>query len=257
MVTCKKIVMIPSKRGGDQKRTGRERNMGLERSRPCAGSWEHSSWTISTSTKGDMQPKDHRPRSTGLQSFLLWCSPLTFQLQVYPLLSPDSSFTGISITHRHEYLTIAMNGILGALTLNKPQSLELKWGMPKKGKGVGVQSFRTTWRAYPNHIPNGLETSQEWAECLQFSHIPAKFTFCPEPLCQASSSAHTLGILSSNPLASKSKHVRKPLALISTHNYCSLSLLSLELKQFFIFLKALSHWLCYWASFFPSPLPRH
>ena len=75
-------------------------------------------------------------------------------------------------------------GSLGYWLYNKPQSLELKWGIPKKGNGVGVKSISTTWGACPNHTLNNLETSQEWAESLQFSHIPAEFPFCSGPLAR-------------------------------------------------------------------------
>lgn len=55
--------------------------------------------TVSTSTKG-RHVRTTGQGDIGLQSSLPWNSPLMFQLKVYPLLSPDSSITGISIIRR-------------------------------------------------------------------------------------------------------------------------------------------------------------
>ena len=66
------------------------------------------------------------PLAMGAFVYSLSFSELSPSVPGLPLLSPDSSLKGISIIHRHEYLRTAVNRIPGALTLHKPQSLELK-----------------------------------------------------------------------------------------------------------------------------------
>lgn len=57
-------------------------------------------------------------RGLRLQSSLLGCPLLMIQLQLYSVLA-QTLLKGISITHRHEYLGIAMNVIPGTLTLQQ------------------------------------------------------------------------------------------------------------------------------------------
>lgn len=127
-------------------------------------------------------------------------------------------------------------GSLGHWLYNKPQSLELKWGIPKKGNGVGVKSISTTWGACPNHTLNNLETSQEWAESLQFSHIPAEFPFCSGPLARLPPQHRHWKF--SPPILDKWVEAYEETTNINSHlSLLLLSLLSLELEQLFNFSK--------------------